>query len=98
MTVHECAPLGYRHWSGECRTVGAEGDWPNPVVTEQTSRNWVHLGWCPSPTTTRERFVYHLCHGLLMRYPFTSVLAFAWRNRKEWHSPTETPEGKVVPA
>lgn len=42
---------------------------------------WLHLGVCPRPRTTWEVFTYHLCHGLLMRYPLREVLVFSWRQR-----------------
>lgn len=41
----------------------------------------IALGIAPRPRNAREGFLYHLCHGLLMRYPLLDVLVFSWRNR-----------------
>lgn len=38
---------------------------------------WISVGYAPKPTTRLGWFVYHTIHGLLMRYPLRSVIAFA---------------------
>lgn len=38
---------------------------------------WIAFGYSPQPTTRLGWFVYHTTHGLLMRYPLRSVIAFA---------------------
>lgn len=39
--------------------------------------NWMHLGYCPMPKTRWQWFVYHIAHGLLMRYPLWKILPYA---------------------
>jgi hypothetical protein len=42
--------------------------------------NWLWLGHCPAPQTRWEWFVYHVAHGLLMRYPLHKILPYAWKH------------------
>lgn len=49
--------------------------------------DWIHLGVAPMPRTTWQTFVYHVCHGFLMRYPLVDVLVFSWRNRRSFVDP-----------
>ncbi len=44
---------------------------------------WLHMGWVPTPTTRLGWFVYHVIHGLLMRYPAWDVLVWSWKNSGE---------------
>ena len=46
-----------------------------------TPAGWLGLGLCPEPQTTGQTIRYHIGHGLVMQYPFVSILRFAWRNR-----------------
>lgn len=41
---------------------------------------WLNVGYIPTPTTRLGWFVYHVVHGLAMRYPVASVLRYAWQN------------------
>lgn len=45
---------------------------PNNVPDE-----WVFVGLVPTPKTRIGWFMYHLIHGLAMRYPLKSVIAFS---------------------
>lgn len=38
---------------------------------------WLGVGYIPCPQTRLGWFMYHVVHGLAMRYPLRSVLAFA---------------------
>lgn len=38
---------------------------------------WVSVGYIPTPKTRLGWFTYHLIHGLAMRYPLRSVIAFS---------------------
>lgn len=44
------------------------------------SDEWLHVGYIPMPKTKLARFLYHLVHGLAMRYPLHKVLVFALTN------------------
>lgn len=68
-------------------------DLPPAVIGEYDGRLWyllpdddtfIHLGIAPRPTTVWQCFVYHVCNGLIMRYPLAKVLVFSWRNRKSF--------------
>jgi hypothetical protein len=41
------------------------------------SDDWLYLGHCPTPLTRWQWFVYHIAHGLLMRYPLWKILPYA---------------------
>lgn len=41
---------------------------------------WLFMGWVPTPRTDFDWFIYHIMHGLLMRYPLWDVLVWSWRN------------------
>jgi len=68
-------PLIFRWREGGIRVWG--------IVHECGTGPWatLNLGTCPKPTNRVQTFVYHLCHGLIMRYGVWSVLWFSWRNR-----------------
>lgn len=38
---------------------------------------WIGVGYIPTPKTRLGWFTYHLIHGLAMRYPLRSVIAFS---------------------
>lgn len=38
---------------------------------------WISVGYIPKPRTRLGWFTYHMIHGLAMRYPLRSVIAFA---------------------
>jgi hypothetical protein len=38
---------------------------------------WISVGYIPTPRTRLGWFTYHLIHGLAMRYPLRSVIAFS---------------------
>jgi hypothetical protein len=38
---------------------------------------WISVGYIPKPKTRLGWFTYHLIHGLAMRYPLRSVIAFS---------------------
>jgi hypothetical protein len=42
------------------------------------------LGVAPVPRNARETFIYHVCHGLIMRYPLIDILVWSWRNRNSF--------------
>lgn len=44
--------------------------------------DWQPVGYIPSPRTRFGWFVYHLIHGLAMRYPWWKVIGFALANTK----------------
>jgi len=52
------------------------------VPADQMAATHIDLGVAPMPTTVRQALVYHVCHGLLMRYPILDVLRFSWSNRR----------------
>jgi hypothetical protein len=54
------------------------------VPADQLAATHIDLGVAPMPTTVRQTLVYHVCHGLLMRYPILDVLRFSWRNRRSF--------------
>ena len=43
---------------------------------------WISVGYIPKPRTRLGWFTYHLLHGLAMRYPLRSVIAFALLNTR----------------
>ncbi|MEM7531082.1 MAG: hypothetical protein AAF639_02805 [Chloroflexota bacterium] len=50
------------------------------TFTPKAHDDWVFVGYVPSPKTRLGWFVYHMIHGLLMRYPLRSVIAFSlWK-------------------
>jgi hypothetical protein len=64
---------------------------PNHIFTEYQNRVvcyeeildpvvWLHVGHIPVPTTRAGWFLYHLIHGLWMRYPARKVLLYALAN------------------
>lgn len=38
---------------------------------------WIHVGYIPLPTTWLGWFLYHLAHGIAMRYPLHKVIGYA---------------------
>jgi hypothetical protein len=38
---------------------------------------WISVGYIPTPKTRLGWFTYHMIHGLAMRYPLRSVIAFS---------------------
>lgn len=42
-----------------------------------TDPYWLNMGYRPRPTTWLGWFVYHLVHGLWMKYPWYKVLLFS---------------------
>jgi hypothetical protein len=44
--------------------------------------DWQPVGYIPRPKTRPGWFMYHLIHGLVMRYPWWKVLGFAFANTK----------------
>lgn len=45
-----------------------------------SDRRWIYLGYIPRPQSHLGWFLYHLIHGLLMRYPLYKILGFAVLN------------------
>ena len=43
---------------------------------------WLCVGAIPTPKTRLGWFTYHMIHGLAMRYPLRSVIAFSLINTK----------------
>jgi hypothetical protein len=43
---------------------------------------WLPVGYIPRPATRLGWFVYHVIHGLWMRYPLLKVLGYAVANTK----------------
>lgn len=43
---------------------------------------WTSVGYVPTPKGQLGWFIYHLIHGLVMRYPIHKVLYFALNNTK----------------
>ena len=52
---------------------------PRDIVMflKDVPEDWVDVGMIPEPRTRLGWFLYHLVHGLVMRYPIHRVLAFA---------------------
>ena len=46
-------------------------------VTPDLPKEWLEVGLIPRPTTKLGWFVHHMAHGLAMRYPLRSVIAFS---------------------
>jgi hypothetical protein len=44
----------------------------------------LELGYAPRPRNSWEGLLYHICHGLIMRYPLWKVLAWSWIHRKSF--------------
>lgn len=44
--------------------------------------DWLSVGYIPQPRTRLGWFVYHLLHGLVMRYPLRKVIGFALANTR----------------
>lgn len=77
------------------------GEWiieiPDAEIREYDGRLWqalpdaqsdvITLGVAPAPKTVWQTLVYHVCHGLLMRYPLHEVLVWSWRNRRSFVEP-----------
>ncbi len=42
--------------------------------------HWLPVGYIPCPKTRFGWFIYHLVHGLAMRYRFVPVLVYAFRH------------------
>jgi hypothetical protein len=42
---------------------------------------WQFLGIAPRPKTVWQTLIYHICNGLLMRYPLWDILVWSWQNR-----------------
>lgn len=52
-------------------------------------QDWLPMGHVQIPRTRLGWFVYHVAHGLLMRYPLHKVVGFALANNKlesEWET------------
>jgi len=47
------------------------------IITPDLPDEWISIGLVPKPKTQLGWFVYHMVHGLMMRYPFHRVLAFS---------------------
>ena len=45
---------------------------------------WISVGYIPKPHTRLGWFTYHLIHGLAMRYPLRSVIAFSLLHTKPY--------------
>lgn len=56
-------------------------------VLPDAQSDTIDLGVAPMPKTVWQTLVYHICHGVIMRYPLIDVLVWSWRNRKSF---TET--------
>jgi len=39
---------------------------------------WLHVGYIPMPRTRLSWFVYHLIHGVVMRYPIHKVIGYSF--------------------
>lgn len=57
------------------RTIGNEL-YEKMIVDER----WIRIGYIPAPRTSFGWFVYHIFHGLAMRYPLIPVLVFAFES------------------
>lgn len=49
----------------------------NYYIQELFDDRWLPVGHIPKPRTRLGWFMYHLIHGLVMRYPWWKVIAFA---------------------
>lgn len=54
--------------------------------------DWIFLGIAPTPQTTWQALLYHILHGLIMRYPIADVLRWSWRNRHSFMEVNEMDE------
>lgn len=83
-----------------------ETDRLNPPYNVGVFPDWLPVGHIPRPTTRPGWFVYHVIHGLWMRYPLHKVLGYALANSqpgemdyRDFELPTITlPSGDVVEA
>lgn len=50
---------------------------------------WISVGYIPTPQTRLGWFTYHLIHGLAMRYPLRSVIAFSLLHTNPYGKETE---------
>lgn len=50
---------------------------PREGMCESVAEQWLPVGWIPRPRTRMGWFVYHLVHGMWMRYPLHKVLGYA---------------------
>lgn len=57
-----------------------EADRLNPPKDVDNRPEWLPVGHIPRPTTRLGWFVYHVVHGLWMRYPLYKVLGYALAN------------------
>ena len=57
-----------------------EADRLNPPDDADRRPDWQPVGFIPRPTTRLGWFVYHVVHGLWMRYPLHKVLGYALAN------------------
>lgn len=54
---------------------------------------WLPVGYIPMPQTRSGWFVYHMAHGLAMRYRFLPVLFYSFREAFWGKLNIETPMG-----
>ena len=50
------------------------------VAPIHVPEEWVFVGLVPAPKSRIGWFIYHFVHGMVMGYPFKSVLAFSLLN------------------
>lgn len=63
---------------------------PREIFVDESGELWekyihdekyISLGIAPRPQTRLQAIIYHVCHGLIMRYPLLDILVWSWRNR-----------------
>lgn len=59
-----------------------EADRLNPPEDVDSHPDWLPVGYIQRPATRLGWFVYHLIHGLWMRYPLHKVLGYALTNTR----------------
>lgn len=55
---------------------------------------WISVGYIPKPRTRLGWFTYHLIHGLAMRYPLRSVIAFSLLHTNPYGKEVRTDDQK----
>ncbi|HMN30828.1 MAG TPA: hypothetical protein PKE45_21925 [Caldilineaceae bacterium] len=65
-----------------------------------TDEQWLPVGYIPTPRTRLGWFLYHLAHGLAMRYPFHKVIGYSVHElfRKDNYADFSTTEGPLQSA
>lgn len=72
----------------------------NPPEDAPRRDEWLPVGWIPCPKTRLGWLLYHLVHGLWMRYPLHKVVGYALANtRPGWEdAAVVAPSPSLIPA